>query len=197
VQVETLIDFWEQNQHLATPFGWLRGRSFSDAFVICIGAGPWKFNRRKNIQGRALKILNGRDLVSLSEDEIVQMYPLQWQRSFIKTAVYNLTDPNSAWKKSDFDIFCARKPPIGRRIMLSLVGSSSTKVISLFCRDALKVPSFPIDRHVRRKLIELGLPADEDKMIDLCEEAGIDPRKVAVAFVRAASDMDNPDWSVG
>lgn len=192
---QRLVEFWEQNKELAHPFNWLRGRSFSDAFVICVGAGPWKFGRRKSIQGQALRALGGRDLTFLSENEIVQMYPLQWQRDFTQRAVDNLTRPESAWKKSSFEDFCTGKP--GRRIMLSLVGSSSTKVISLFCRDALKVPSFPIDRHVRRKLIELNLPADEEKMIDLCEEAGINPRKAAVAFVRAASDMDNPDWSIG
>jgi hypothetical protein len=195
-QIKTLIDFWEDNQHLSYPFNWLRGRSYSEAFVICIGAGPWKFNRRKAIQGQALKILGKRDLVALSDDEISQMYPLQWQRNFIERAVDNLTNPNSSWRKYDFEVFCSCEPPIGRRTMLSLVGSSSTKVISLFCRDALKVPSFPIDRHVKRKLIELGLPTDEDAVIELCEDAGIDPRKAAVAFVRAASDMDNPDWGI-
>jgi hypothetical protein len=33
-------------------------------------------------------------------------------------------------------------------------------------------------------------------MIEVCEKAGIDPRLAAVTFVRTASDMDNPDWSI-
>jgi hypothetical protein len=203
VEVNELIlkDFWKRHKDQAQPFNWLRGRSYSDAFVICIGAGPWRFGRRRAIQGRALQILNGRDLTSLTNDEIEDMYPLRWQREFVKNAIQNLHKEHES-----FEHFCDLcKSPCGTerpgrsvmlRVMLGLVDTNNAKVISLFCRDALKVPSFPIDRHVKRKLIELGLPPNEYKIIELCQKIGIDPCKVAVAFVRAASNMDNPDWSV-
>ena len=183
----TLLDFWEANKDKAQPFDWLRGRTLSEAFVICIGAGPWKFNRRKTIQGQALARLAKRDISQIETN--IDWYPLDWQNNFTHTAVKNLKTQNVS-----FDIFC-KNTSLSK--LQDLVGTKTKpKVISLFCRDALKIPSFPIDRHVRRKLIELGLPANEEEMIRLCISLDIDPRAVAVAFVRTASDMDNPDWSV-
>lgn len=87
-------------------------------------------------------------------------------------------------------------PAFALTYMRNLVGTKEAKVISLFCRDGLGAPSFPIDRHVKRKLQELHLPTNEDDMIEVCEKAGIDPRRAAATFVRTASDMDNPDWSI-
>ena len=47
------------------PFDWLDGRSYSDAFVICLAAGPWRILRRTKIQQEALNKLNGRDLLDI------------------------------------------------------------------------------------------------------------------------------------
>lgn len=191
--VKTLSDFY-QSQLPVEPFHWLRGRSFSEAFVICIGAGPWKFGRRKKIQGEALNKLAGRDISEVMMDEAKDFYPLAWQNNFILETSKSMRDIGLS-----FNAFCEdikNKPQTLQLIKNISKSKGNPKVISLFCRDALQAPSFPIDRHVKRKLIELGLPANEDKMIKVCSDAGIDPRSAAVAFVRAASDMDNPDWSI-
>jgi hypothetical protein len=186
--------FWNQYQDKAVPFDWLRGRSYSEAFVICLGAGPWKFNRRKKIQGESLDRLQGRDLSELYGTE--PWYPLEWQNNFLHRATVNLRKWDLTL--SEVCLVARQMPGSGAlKTIQELVGTDKDpKVISLFCRDGLGVPSFPIDRHVRRKLKELNLPVDEDKMIKLCQEADIDPRLAAVMFVRVASDMDNPDWSL-
>ena len=182
-QTQVLTDFYNSctdKRH----FTWLRGRSYSEALVICVGAGPWRFERRKKIQGLALSALNNQDLKFFPEN----VYPLTWQNNIIKNIKQNL-----GW--SFFDKLCSRIAH--RDTLLELSGCKNLpKVLSLFCRDSLKIPSFPIDRHVKRKLEELGLPTKEDDIVNLCMEAKLDPRKVAVAFVRVASDMDNPDWSI-
>lgn len=197
---KVLLDFYNQ-QTPVQHFNWLQGRSFSEAFVICIGAGPWKFDRRKKIQGEALDKLGNRDINELSRDEASRFYPLEWQNEFLTNSVKSLQDVLH-WS---FDYFCedliTRTKTKGVFFGLDSIYdltqcSGSPKVLSLFCRDALQIPSFPIDRHVKRKLIELGLPTNERKMISLCFKVGINPSDAAVAFVRAASDMDNPDWSV-
>jgi hypothetical protein len=186
--------FWNQHQDKAVPFDWLRGRSYSEAFVICLGAGPWKFNRRKKIQEQSLEKLQGRDLSELYGTE--PWYPLDWQNKFLLRATVNLRK----WDLTFSEVCLVANQMSGSgalETIRELVGTDKyPKVISLFCRDGLGVPSFPIDRHVRRKLKELNLPDDEDKMIKLCNKADIDPRLAAVMFVRVASDMDNPDWSV-
>lgn len=189
-----LKKFCKENENNSMPFDWLRGRSVSEAFVICLGAGPWKFGRRKNIQGQALEKLNGRDISEISIEEAREFYPLEWQNNFLLIAARALREYNMT-----FDKYCQEAmedPEFALAYIRSLVATKEAKVISLFCRDGLGAPSFPIDRHVKRKLQELNLPTDEDSMIEVCEKAGIDPRIAAVTFVRTASDMDNPDWSV-
>ena len=105
--------FWEDHKNKAQPFNWLRGRSYSDAFVICVGAGPWKLGRRKAIQGQALRILDGRYLIWLTHDEIENMYPLRWQQEFVKNAVQNLLD--QGWSSKGFESFCElRNSPCGK-----------------------------------------------------------------------------------
>lgn len=38
------------------------GSEPNKAFLICLGAGPWKIERRKKVQTRAIQWLNNRDL---------------------------------------------------------------------------------------------------------------------------------------
>lgn len=170
-------------------FTWLDGRSASDAFIICIGAGPWKFKRRQHIQKLGLERLAGRDLSELPEN--IDWYPLTWQNDYVQRTVGFLHQAKKTMAE-----FCAGVT--SRLEVYEAAGNPyGSKVLSLFCRDALQVASFPIDRHVRRLLMMHQLPwTREETLIKLCEEADIDPREMAVACVRAASDMDNPDWSL-
>lgn len=69
--------------------------------------------------------------------------------------------------------------------------SKGTKVLWLFIRDFLKLPAFPIDRHVRRKLKEYKLPIDPIYIIGLCQKAGIDSN----ALNRSLFLGKNPDFS--
>lgn len=204
---QTLLDFYKANSPVV-PFKWLQGRTFSEAFVICIGAGPWKFGRRKKIQGEVLDRLQGKDLVDLDLNEVSEFYPLAWQNNFLENTVRFLQQTRKEFEQhcSFITSFYTKQEIDGIKTNLLYYPlsevhamtqcSGNPKVLSLFCRDGLKLPSFPIDRHVKRKLIELGLPTNERRMMHLCTKAGIDPREVAVAFVRAASNMDNPDWSI-
>lgn len=176
-----------------TPFNWLQGRTFSEAFVICIGAGPWKFNRRKTIQEKALNKLNKRDLSRLRN---VNWYPLEWQNKFVNNVRRSLT---TSMEEFCCKLMCPKcvNPNEARQYLFNAAGCpKGSKVLSLFCRDALRIPAFPIDRHVKRYLIKHKLPTNENSMIKLCMDANLDPCHIAVGFVRAASDMDNPNWSV-
>lgn len=190
-QAEILLDAYLKTSDKST-FTWLKGRSYSDAFVICVGAGPWKIRRRKQIQGMALDALNGRDL-SLVED--VDWYPLSWQNKYVNTLAKNLREEHRDMEKFCEQIKLYRK--CARHLLYEFADvPKGSKVLSLFCRDSLNVQAFPIDRHVKAKLEELGLPVDEEEMIKICEKAKLNPKKVATAFVRDAGDVDNPDWQV-
>jgi hypothetical protein len=193
-QIKILQKFYSDSKK--SEQNWLNGLSYSNAFVICIGAGPWKITRRQKIQQLALNKLNNQDISTLDK---VDWYPLDWQNKILNNLIENI-------KNSDFSTFeelcidhkeqAKEYPFLIRSSISSYCGyeKEPPKVISLFMRDALKIPSFPIDRHVKRKLKELELPTKEYKIIDLCIEANLDPRMVAYAFVNESSGMENPNW---
>ncbi len=174
-------------------FDWLPP-DCSKAFVICIGAGPWKLGRRTKVQGDALKELDDRDLFNI---DTLNSYPFSWQKKAVRTMAQSLRDSSMT-----MNFFCdgiRKLAEIDGNIALrAFYGATGcpmgTKVISLFCRDALKIPSFPIDRHVRRVLEKHELPVKESELLELCNAAGLDPRVVATAFVRSGLDRGNPDW---
>lgn len=193
-----LTNFYSQEiiKHPNPEFNWMNGRSYSEKFVICVGAGPWKFGRRKKIQGDVLAKLNGRDLSDSKihiNDYECKWYPLTWQNLFAECMKYHL------WaQKITMDEYCNKIIETNDRHHVYHTASESkyTKCLSLFCRDGLGIDAFPIDRHVKRKLEELNLPVNEDKLIKICRAVGLEPNKVATLFVRSASEMDNPDWSI-
>jgi len=198
-QEKILLNFYNTEiiNYPNPEFSWMNGRSYSEKFVICVGAGPWKFGRRKKIQGDVLAKLNGRDLthpnIHVNNYEC-KWYPLTWQNLFVECMKYYLLA-----NKITMDQYCEKIIETNDRHHVYKNTSDSgkyTKVISLFCRDGLGIDAFPIDRHVKRKLEELNLPANEDKLIDMCRALNLKPAKVATLFVRTASEMDNPDWSI-
>jgi len=185
-------------------FSWLDGLTYSQSFMVCMGAGPWKIGRRQKIQEGALRWLGKRDLYDtdlltkrFDYSNTVDCFPLEWQKKTTQYLVGTLHQQNISMEKlcellTD-KYLC--DDDYARKEFYKSCGSNGTKVLSLFCRDALKIDSFPIDRHVRRILKENDLPTNEDDIINLCRVARLDPRKVATAFVRTAS-VDNPHWNL-
>lgn len=169
----------------------------SKAFMICVGAGPWKFNRRQKVQQDALDFLDGRDLSELAELEIT-CYPFVWQRKMVNTLARHLKSRQQSMTEFCEEIRRAAldNPYMALWTFYSSCGSAmGPKVLSLFCRDALKVPAFPIDRHVKRHLEKWNLPVNENALIRICQLADLSPREVATSFVRTGLDNGNPNWS--
>lgn len=166
-------------------YTWLDQLSYSEAFLVCIGAGPWKFSRRKLIQSRALDWLRGRDLSEVPDDE-EPPYPLAWQMSYTRNLrkFLRATDRTmQGWCER------LRTAPDARSWFFREVGSpNGAKVLSLFLRDKIRAESFPIDRHVKRTLQENSLPQTEDGMISLCKSIGYDPCTVATMIIQVASE---------
>ena len=181
---------------------WLNGRSYSGAFIICVSAGPWRFGRRKTIQGQSLDKLNGRDLSELTTDECINFYPLDWQNKFLNCI--NAACNSKKAINSTFETYCSYIKTYTNPISISNVckefysycGSSGAKVLSLFIRDSLKFDCcFPVDRWVKRYLIENNLPTTEENMISLCLENEINPRLFAIGIAQKMG-VENPDWSI-
>lgn len=169
-------------------------QDYSQAFVVCVGAGPWKADRRYKVQCAALDKLKERPLEVLESDKI-DWFPLDWQNQFIQKMVRHLHTA-----RTSMDGFCisikmaARKNPlVGLSLYYQSIGAQS-KVLSLFARDCLKIAAFPIDRHVERWLKKYDLPVDEIKLLKLCMKADLNPREVAVAFFQTGEtgETKNP-----
>lgn len=168
----------------AEDFAWLDTKTPQNAYLCCVGSGPWKFTRRWNVINAALDW--GKDKV-FHLDDFEEIYPLTWQNSMLQAAMsYSKSNafdfneyfylikeqPPADWKSEIFKVFDIAGCPQG------------SKVLWLFIRDYLKLPSFPIDRHVARRLDEFGLPQDPWALIDICLVMGLDPRKVAKRLVQ-------------
>lgn len=203
-------------------FNWLDGLTYSQALVVCIGAGPWKETRRKNVQEHALKKLGDKDISEHNLDELVieGWYPFDWQNKmlfkFIEiTKLFRYPFNNCCFKiTTDFDENYSKLTNIldidinfadsvniktiaklySRMIFLNWYNYSNKipKVISLFIRDKLKFPSFPLDRHVKRCLDEFNLPHDEQYIINICLNNNKDPSKLNRWIFKQKSS--NPDW---
>lgn len=169
-------------------WGWLSKLNASQAFLACLGAGPWKEKRRKTVQSAALTALGNFDLA----EDVPIPFPLKWQNDKLAALRASLQQ-----QRRYMSAFCERlmsTPTLARKRLYAVTESRGrAKVLDLFCRDYLKVPSFPIDRHVARILDDAGIKKNEDQLVKSCLEAGIDPRKLARRLV--GHTVSNPDLS--
>ena len=180
-KIKAIYDTYDLSKYTDDKWNWLDHLNASQAYVVCLGAGPWKIRRRSIVQQRAVDILGSRDLSELSDDETLN-FPLGWQKQKLQTMIAHL-------KRSKFTmtVFAERLKQADFVAVTRLYTVTKTKgrakVLDLYARDYLKVSSFPIDRWVARRLKALELPQDEFAMILLCEKAGIDPRYFARMLV--------------
>lgn len=172
---------------------WLPSDS-SQAFICCIGAGPWKYGRRRKVQHEALKALGTRTIEQLEGTE--HWFPLTWQNEMLNCLTRFLHEKQRSNETMDNLISVLRNldDDHARRLFYDVCGRpNGTKVLSLFLRDYVGTPCFPIDRHVRRALEGLGLPTKEDEILDLCWQANIKPIPIARHLI--GLKIKNPNWS--
>lgn len=173
------------------------------AFLVCVGAGPWKEKRRKKVQQDALEWYYDRyrDIASVTPNylQIKPAYPLVWQNKMVFDLATSLmkgtygmgtfanfcekwTTPGTEWHKSVAEFFDMCEHP-----------GKGTKVLWLFVRDYLGLPAFPIDRHVEDFLKKLELPTNPWYITHLCRDVGIDPN--ALNRYIFFSKSTNLSWS--
>ena len=150
----------------------------SRAFLIALGAGPWKVDRRKAVQQKALEWFSHKyhDLVDIP-DVHQRIFPLDWQNKFLENMVSSLKKANMSFK---FKCQDWRRDVRWERAAVNLfnmcgIGKQGTKVLWMFIRDFLELPSFPIDRHIKRMLQEVNLPNDVWYIVALCQRIGTNP----------------------
>lgn len=196
LKLQMLTTRAKQYEAVTATSRWLP-KNPSTAFLCCIGAGPWKFKRRRAVQLQALTgalALMGcdGDLHDLSDD--VNLFPLAWQNKFTRSAIQTTRTGYLSWRQ--FVESLAEHPEQAHDRLAATCGArGQPKVLSLFLRDFVGVKSFPVDRHVARALERHGLPTTEAAMLELCAEHGFDPVPIARMLVGERIDRGNPDWS--
>jgi len=169
------------------------------AFLICLGAGPWKRLRRVIVQAAAIEWYEERwnDLSAIPRYGNWKPFPLDWQNLYLRNIVMSLQE-----QKSSFRFKCVQwsfNTRIWNESLLQFfkmcgVGPEGRKCLWLFARDFLCLPSFPIDRHVKKALAEVDLPTtDSWYIIELCHKAGMDPSALNRSLFLSKSE--NYDWS--
>jgi hypothetical protein len=186
--------------HLKSPMRWKPWlpRDPSAAFICCIGAGPWRYGRRRTIQLHGLTKLAGRDISDLSGRE--KWFPLNWQNEMLNMLTRSMRrmeifDPPTPKTTMQALVDLVRHTKSYSLLYAACGRPQGTKVLSLYKRDYIGVPAFPVDRHVRRTLQGLGLPMKEQDLLELFEQAGVDPTPVARMLGTDRLDGGNPDWS--
>jgi len=183
---------------------WLRVQRPSRAMLICLGSGPWKIDRRTAVQEKALALLGKRDLSELKSSEVGKMFPLEWQRNYLKRTVrYAKKCENGFDKQFKFrGIKEQERARVAESFVVEAYSSNKLpKVISMFLRDYCCVDAYPVDRHVRLFLKENNLPTNEVDMIKLMRACKLSPREYARAlFTNKSSNPQHPpsakDWMI-
>ncbi len=169
------------------------------AFLICLGAGPWKRPRRVAVQAAAVEWYEERwtDLNAIPRYGSWEPFPLAWQNLYLRNMVMALNEiqTNFRFKCTQWSFHTKRwSEQVLELFKMCGVGPEGRKCLWLFARDFLGLPSFPIDRHVERALDEVGLPKkDVWYIIKLCHKAGMDPSALNRSLFLAKSE--NYDWS--
>ena len=172
---------------------------FDDAYAVCIGAGPWTMKRRMEVQKVALRwLFDNMPMEDVGERQLdVNCYPLQWQNNLMENMCLYLHQGGWSMKAFCYALIglAERGMWADARDLLHFAANHgrTTKVISLFARDCLKIPSFPVDRHVRRILKTSDLPTRESELVTICMDYGLDPCKVSRSFFYASVAKSNPN----
>jgi hypothetical protein len=167
---------------------WLPRHSPTKAFIICVAQGPWKFERREKITKTALKEVGSRDMNQIGS---ITAFPFTWQQGLVSNLNAYLVRKNLTMNQFMVKLrkLHARKGSAkARQLWYNACGApTGPKVLSLFLRDWARIPSFPIDRHVKRMLVKHKLPIHEAALVQLCDEINIDAMSLAVGTVRVGS----------
>ena len=193
-----LLNAYEPLKQHSLLRGWLPD-DFDQSFVICVGAGPWTINRRFEVQRQALEWLAGNDgsLAAVGERQLsISCYPLQWQNTLVENMARYLHE--GGWTMTTFGLALRGLASYDRWAeALDLLHFAAnhgrrTKVVSLYARDFLLIPAFPVDRHVRRILQANDLPTREGELVSLCMRHQLNPCSISRAFFYGSVEKANP-----
>lgn len=159
----------------------------TQAYIVCIAQGPWKVERRMKITKAACLEAKGKDMSQIAD---IAAFPFAWQKGLVSGINKHLRASGQKMPELIAMVRTLAKTDSAkaRELFYRACGTKGApKVLSLFLRDYVRIPTFSIDRWVKRILVANNLPVNENALVALCEEKGYDPVAVAIGAVRYSS----------
>lgn len=152
------------------------------AFLIALGEGPWSSDTRYKVQKKALDWFFKKDVSDFRylDLEYEEVYPLEWQNNFLFNMIYSLHEGGDLFEALCFHWKISNNWKNSLEELFQRCGASkkNAKSLWIFSRDYLKLPSFPINKEIRKTLKTNKLPDCPFEIIDLCQKANIDPNNL-------------------
>jgi hypothetical protein len=177
------------------PDGWNYFESdttWSEKWIISMSLGPWEEKQTQDVMGKVLDALNKRPLTKLHKNERLPFPKLQgdWQWEWTIYLSEYLREID--WSDSEFFTMLKNIDGGGlaARAALRAICEAwgTSKTIDYFIREALDLEIIPIDRHVKRMLVNFGLSnLKQEELIALCKAIGVKPQRLARALYKAYS----------
>lgn len=166
------------------------------AFIVSLGAGPWQFKRRQNVQVAALTWYLKQKVqdLSLIKSKANTVYPLAWENKFLSSMIASLKEEGISFTKKCKEWKKSKSWTSVEESLLELFDMCGTsnkgpKVLWMFARDFLGLPAFPIDRHVHRNLVHYNLPVDSWEITRISFEAKLDCNDLNRRFFTAGNPI--------
>lgn len=145
-------------------------------FLLNVCYGPWVEKRQKGVWTKAYtrfkEVCDG-DLRQVSDTEDLGL-PFRWQVQHIHKVAAFLRAKGFSFR----EFLDSLQGKTGLQVIdefRGILGTKSTKIVSTFTGDYLKLEVFPIDSRVDAMLSYLGLPRDEDMVVKLCRAHAVNP----------------------
>jgi hypothetical protein len=199
LRVDTVFDLAQAAPKPLYDGGWM-SHDASIAFLVSLGAGPWKEKRRYDIQKTAIDWFLDQSLTDLAEldnEHVTEVYPFKWQNHRLWTTVTTLhlrnasfADECQRWQNEGNRERWSWEPVLHDFFQTTMAKPEGSKVLWMFARDFLGLPAFPIDRWIARRLDAHELPRDPWYMTRACVLAGVSPNRLNRSWFSGT----NPNW---
>lgn len=145
-------------------------------FLITLSWGPWTTSRQmavwNNVKNVFPEVAN--DIRKAGGN--FKGFPLSWQNERVRAISEYLIRESKTFTDIITDLKSLNGPEARDKLAIISGASQNKKTISCFIRDFLLKDTFPIDSRISEMLSCLGLPNNEDQIIQLCERDKVSSR---------------------
>jgi len=164
------------------------------AFLVSLGTDQQEETKRFKIQNDALTWFYSHRVSDFRYiHEMGDVYPLIKQNNYLFNMLQSVHSEQDLFEALCIEWKASPDWEYSLKDLFTKCGLTKKGATPLwvFARDYLNIPSFPIDKNIKKILEKNKLPTCPWKIIYLCQEANIDPNSLN----RKLCNKSNFDWS--